>query len=380
MSQEILLTNAMLVTPNEVFRGTLHGKNGIIVDLDQNRRPCKHGIDLEGNYLLPGLVELHTDHFENHVVPRPGVRWPALAAILSHDSAVVTSGITTVFDALAIGDLNENSSRMRNLEEMVKAVRKAQQENFLRADHFLHLRCEVAYPQVLRIFEKLVDDPLVKLVSLMDHTPGQRQFTSLQKMFQYYQGKYGFSEEQMRRLVIEREANQKHYAQKHREAISNLSKYRGVPLASHDDTTAEHVAQAATEGVVLCEFPTTLEAALAARRFGLHILMGAPNLILGGSHSGNASAREFGKQGLLDILSSDYVPSSLLTGAFLLHQELDIPLPAAIATVTHIPAQTVNLLDRGALEVGKRADLIWVRWSPPMPIVRHVWKAGKQIF
>ncbi len=380
MKPEILFTNAMLVTPNEVFHGTLHAKDGIIVELEQTRRPFEHGIDLEGNYLLPGLVELHTDHFENHVVPRPGVRWPSLAAILSHDSAVVTSGITTVFDALAIGDLNENSSRTRDLEEMVKAVGNAQQKSFLRADHFVHLRCEVAYPHVLEIFETLVEDPLVKLVSLMDHTPGQRQFTSLKKMYQYYQGKYGFSDEQMMQLAIEREDNQKRYAQKHRKEIVRISKERNLPLASHDDTTAEHVAQAASEGVVLCEFPTTLEAALAARRFGLHILMGAPNLILGGSHSGNASAREFGKRGLLDILSSDYVPSSLLAGAFLLHQELNLPLAGAIASVTSTPAQIANLVDRGALEVGKRADLVCVKWNPPLPIVRHVWKDGKQIF
>ncbi len=380
MKQEILLTNAMLVTPNDVFRGTLHVKNGIIVELEHTQRPFEHGIDLEGNYLLPGLVELHTDHLENHVVPRPGVRWPSLAAILSHDSAVVTSGITTVFDALAIGDLNENSCRMRDLEEMVRAVGNAQRKSFLRVDHFLHLRCEMAYPHVLDIFETLVDDPLVKLVSLMDHTPGQRQFTSLQRMYQYYQGKYGLSNEQMMQLVIEREANQKHYAQRHRKEIVRISKERDLPLASHDDTTSEHVAQAASEGVVLCEFPTTLEAALAARRFGLNILMGAPNLILGGSHSGNASAREFGERGLLDILSSDYVPSSLLAGAFFLHQELDFPLPGAIASVTYTPAQIANLLDRGALEVGKRADLVCVKWNPPLPIVRHVWKDGKQIF
>jgi alpha-D-ribose 1-methylphosphonate 5-triphosphate diphosphatase len=380
MKQELLLTNAMLVTPREVFRGTLHVKSGIIFDLEHTQRPYGQGIDLEGNYLLPGLVELHTDHLENHIAPRPGVRWPSLAAVLSHDSAVVTSGITTVFDALAIGDWKENRCRMRDLEEMTQAVANAQRKNILRADHFLHLRCEVAYPRVLEIFEKLVEEPLVKLVSLMDHTPGQRQFTSLKKMYQYYQGKYGLSEEQIMQLVVERENNQRQYAQKHRKEIVHITKELGLPLASHDDTTDEHVMQAASEGVILCEFPTTLEAALAARRFGLNILMGAPNLVLGGSHSGNASAMEFGKRGLLDILSSDYVPSSLLAGAFLLHQELDLSLPGAIASVTYTPAQIVHLHDRGALEVGKRADLVCVKWNPPLPIVTHVWKDGKQIF
>lgn len=380
MTKELIFTNATIVTPKEVLHGTLHEKDGLIAGIDSTGSLLRNRIDLEGDYLLPGLIELHTDHLENHVAPRPGVRWPSLAAILSHDAAIVSAGITTVFDALAIGDLVETSSRLRDLQDMVQAVEIVQGKGLLRAEHLMHLRCEVGYPHTLEIFEGLFQNSLVKLVSLMDHTPGQRQFTSLKKMSLYYQGKYGLTDEEMNHLILTRQDYQKKFASCHRREILKRCKEHRLPVASHDDTTSDHVAEAASEGIVLSEFPTTLEAANAARLFGLRILLGAPNLILGSSHSGNVSARELGKRGLLDILSSDYIPSSLLHGAFLLHQELGFSLPDAIATVTLHPSQIAHLPDRGSLDVGKQADLIRVKWDPPLPIIKSVWRKGHLIF
>lgn len=380
MKGELIITNAKIVTAQEVIQGTLYAKDGFIAGIDSNGSQLSSRIDLEGDYLIPGLIELHTDHFENHMRPRPGVRWPPFAAILSHDAAIVSAGITTVFDALAIGDLVDDSPRLRDLQDMIKAVEIVQGKGFLRAEHLVHLRCEVGYPHALEIFEKLVRNPLVKLVSLMDHTPGQRQFTSLEKMAHYYQGKYGLTDEGMNQLILTRQENQRQFASRNRREIVLRCKENQLPLASHDDTTVDHVAEAASEGIVLCEFPTTLEAAKMARLFGLNILLGAPNLILGGSHSGNVSAKELGKRRLLDILSSDYVPASLLHGAFLLHHDIGFPLTAAIATITLNPARISNLHDRGAIEIGKRADLIWVKWEPPLPIVKRVWKKGQSVF
>ncbi len=380
MKREVVFTNAMIVTPREIFRGTLHVKEGIIANIDLTLSHLSNTINLGGDYLIPGLVELHTDQLENHGQPRPGVRWPSLAAILSHDAAIVAAGITTVFDALAIGDLVEDSPRIRGLQEMVETVGLAQRKALLRAEHLIHLRCEIGYPYTLETFEALVQNPLVKLVSLMDHTPGQRQFTSLKKMSQYYQGKFSLSDEEMITLIRTRQDRQRQFASRYRKAIVKICQDRHLPIASHDDTTTEHVAEAASEGVIISEFPTTLEAAQAARHFGLGILLGAPNLILGGSHSGNVSARELGKQRLLDILSSDYIPSSLIQGAFLLHQELGLPLPEAIATITLHPSRIINLGDRGALEIGKRADLVWVKWDSSMPIIQQVWREGQKIF
>ena len=380
MKREMVLTNAQIITRNELFGGTVRVMDGIITGIDQGKSMGLPSIDLEGDYLLPGLVELHTDNLEKHFVPRPGVRWPSMAAMLSHDASIVAAGITTVFDALAIGDSLENSTRLRDLQEMVEAIEGAQEKGILRADHLLHLRCEIGYPQVLSLFESFVNNPLVKFTSLMDHTPGQRQFTRIEKLYQYYQGKYGFTEAEMEKLVQQRLENQVKYARKHRVALLEVCRRLGLPVASHDDTTADHVMEAASEGIVVSEFPTTIEAAQTARRLGLNILVGAPNLVLGGSHSGNVSALELARLHLVDVFSSDYVPGSLLQGVFLIHQQLEMPLPEAVAKITINPAQIASLADRGAIQLGNRADLIRVKLDRTIPVIRNVWRSGQIVF
>jgi len=380
MKGEMVLTNAQIITRNELFRGTLRVMDGIITGIDRGKSMGLPSVDLEGDYLLPGLVELHTDNLEKHFVPRPGVRWPSMAAMLSHDASIVAAGITTVFDALAIGDSLENGTRLRDLQEMVETIEAAQEKGILRANHLLHLRCEIGYPQVLDLFESFVNDPLVKFTSLMDHTPGQRQFTRIEKLYQYYQGKYGLTEAEMEKLVQQRLENQVKYAQKHRVAILEVCRRLGLPVASHDDTTADHVIEAASEGIVVSEFPTTIEAAQTARRLGMNILAGGPNLVLGGSHSGNVSALELARLHLVDVFSSDYVPGSLIQGVFLIHQQLEMPLPEAVAKITINPAQIASLADRGAIQLGKRADLIRVKLDRSIPVIWNVWRSGQIVF
>jgi alpha-D-ribose 1-methylphosphonate 5-triphosphate diphosphatase len=380
MKKEILFTNGKIVTPEEVFPGTLRALDGFIRDIDPGKSVLPRAVDLEGDYLIAGLIELHTDALERHFVPRPGVRWPETAAVLSHDAAILAAGITTVFDALALGDTKENSERILELDSMAGSVRAARARGLLRVDHFLHLRCEVCYPDVVSLFRSFEGDPLVKMVSLMDHTPGQRQFTRLEKFLQYYQGKFSLSDGEAEELIRRRKENQKKYSRAHRETIVGLCRERGLPLASHDDTTLQHVEEAASEGVVISEFPTTLEAARAAREAGLVILMGAPNMVLGRSHSGNVSALELARAGLLDILSSDYVPGSLLHGAFLLHTTIGWGLPGAMNLITRNPARVAGLEDRGELAFGKRADLVQVREHEGIPVIRGVWRNGEKIF
>lgn len=380
MKPELILTNGKIITPEMIFRGSIQVIDGLIHAIDSGKSLVKGALDLDGRYILPGLIELHTDHLEHHFSPRPGVRWPPIAATLSHDAAVTAAGITTVFDALAIGDTVENSQRLSDLQVMIEAIKTAQEKNLLRAEHYLHLRCEIGYPHVLELFEPLVRDDQVKLVSLMDHTPGQRQFTRIEKLFEYYQGKHGFTEKEMEKLVAERQENQKSFASRHRRALISICEELEIPVASHDDTTVEHIMEAVAEGVVLCEFPTTIEAAKAANVYGLKILMGAPNLVLGGSHSGNVSALELAKAGCVDILSSDYVPTSLLHGVFLLHQKLGLPLPHVVAMVTSHPAELVNLKDRGEIKIEKRADLVQIHMEEGLPVVMGVWRRGQQIF
>jgi alpha-D-ribose 1-methylphosphonate 5-triphosphate diphosphatase len=372
------LTNARLVLADRVVSGALVASEGIIEELGAGVGAA--GEDIGGDYLIPGLVELHTDHLESHYAPRPGVRWAPAAAVQAHDAQIAASGITTVFDALRIGLDEDAKLGADDMRSLAAAIADAQAHSRLRAEHHVHLRCEVSAHDALGAFEKFTGMDDVLLVSLMDHTPGQRQFVSFDKYREYYQGKTGMSDAAFAALVDRRLEQAGRYSAAHRGAISAFCRKHHIVLASHDDATVEHVDEAIRNGVAIAEFPTTVDAARAAREAGLSLLMGAPNLVRGGSHSGNVSALDLARLGLLDILSSDYVPLSLLQAAFALPERLpDISLSQAIALVTRNPARAVGLTDRGELAEGKRADLVRVSFDDGVPVVRAVWHQGRRV-
>lgn len=312
---ETVLTNARIVLAGEVMTGSVLIRDGRIVDIGS---ATSGGDDLDGDYLIPGLVELHTDHLEGHYAPRPRVRWNPLAAVQAHDAQVAASGITTVFDALRVGIDEQSNLNPSEMTVLADAIRSASAAGRLRADHYIHLRCEVSAPDCLEGFRRLQDDPLVRLASLMDHAPGQRQFASLDAYKVYYQGKLKMSDEALAAFSERRNSQSETYAAPHRLAIAQYCREHGIVLASHDDATVAHVDEAITQGIHVAEFPTTVEAARASHEAGMSVLMGAPNVVRGSSHSGNVSARSLAEAGLLDILSSDYIPFSLVQAAFAL--------------------------------------------------------------
>lgn len=387
MLNEQILTHAKVVTAERVFSGTVVLRDGLISEIDDNISQLPQAQNLNGDYLLPGLVELHTDNLEKHLSPRPGVDWPSASAVMSHDAQIIAAGITTVFDALSIGDVNPKGKRMQQLPGMVEAIAKANAADMTRAEHRLHLRCEVCHPDTLSVFRDLVEQPLVQLVSVMDHSPGQRQFALESKYREYYMGKYHLSSEQMDAFIVEQVANSKTYSDRYRRAIVDICLARGLSVASHDDATLAHVEESAAYGMSIAEFPTTLEAAQGCRRLGMSVLMGAPNIVRGGSHSGNIAAATLAEEGLLDILSSDYYPASLLQAAFTLGAQLDAAddstgagLARAVTTVSLAPARSAGLQDRGEIRVGLRADLIHARAVGTLPIIQQVWRQAKRVF
>lgn len=381
-SHELILSNARIVTEQEVFSGSLLVRDGVIQAMEQGSSQLPQAIDCRGAYLIPGLVELHTDNLEKHFSPRPGVIWPARAAVLGHDAQLVSAGVTTVFDAIAVGDVIAGSTRLEHLSAMVAAIEAADAAGMLRAEHYLHLRCEVSHGGALEMFESLVDNPLLRLVSIMDHSPGQRQFVSLDKYREYYMGKHGFSREQMDEFIVNRQADSREFSDAYRREIARICQERGIALASHDDATLAHVLESAGYGMRIAEFPTTLEAARASHQHGLHVMMGAPNVVRGGSHSGNIAAAELAREGVLDILSSDYYPGSLLDAAFKLARADDnaYDLPRSVALVSANPASSAGLHDRGSIAPGKRADLLLVEERDGHPLIHSVWRAGERVF
>ena len=376
------LTNCRIVTADTVPTGSLLVCAGRIADLAPGAATaCPGSIDCEGDFIVPGLIELHTDHLEAHFKPRPKVLWPVESAVLAHDAQIAASGITTVLDALRVGsNAGDDVAIGRNMRRLAEAIGGARAEGMLRADHLLHLRCELACEDTVADTEAFLDDPSLRLISLMDHTPGQRQFTKLEKFREYYGGKTGMSAAELERYIGQCQVAHDALAAPNRRRIVALARERRIPLASHDDTTPEHVAEAAEDGVTIAEFPTTVKAAKLSRGLGMHVLMGAPNLVLGGSHSGNVSAQLLAEAGLLDILSSDYVPLSLLHAAFTLPARVpEIALPTAIRLVTLNPARATGLADRGEIAAGKRADLVRVRMVQGLPVVRAVWREGERV-
>ena len=379
MQQEQVMTRARLVLPGEVVTGTVVLRGGRIVDLDRAPSTLASAIDLDGDYLLPGLVELHTDNLERHAMPRPKVRFPMWGAVQAHDAEVACAGITTVFDAIGVGDPYHQGFRAQNQGELLPVLDALESAGVLRADHRIHARCELPAANTRALFEPFAHHRRLGLVSLMDHTPGQRQWADLDHARVYYTGKKGWSDAQFDHEVRLAPARQRDHTGPNRDWFAAYARATGTALASHDDTTAAHVDEAHHLGAVISEFPTTLEAARRARARGLLTLAGAPNVLRGASHAGNVAAVTLVREGVLDALSSDYLPSSLLAAAWQLADEGLLDLPAAVRLVTQQPAHAVGLTDRGALACGLRADLVRVRTVAGHPVVREVWNAGRRV-
>lgn len=371
--------NVQLVLEDRVVVGSLKIEDGHISRLEIDREVDATTPE-SGDYLLPGLVELHTDHLETHYAPRPGVRWNAVAAVQAHDAQVAASGITTVFDALRLGMDYGARITSKDMRILADGIAEAQSSGRLRADHFIHLRCEVSTEDVAPGFALFSDEPLVRIASLMDHTPGQRQFVSLQKYRDFHQNKAGMNDAEFETFMKDRMDLASVWSAKNRTMIAEQCHAAGIVLASHDDATVAHVDEAIGHKVHIAEFPTTVEAADAARQAGMKVLMGAPNVVRGGSHSGNVSAQTLAEAGSLDVLSSDYIPFSLLYSAFMLSERVDhVALADAIRMVSKTPAQAAGLHDRGTLAEGKRADLVHVSYQDAVPFVRGVWREGQRV-
>ena len=380
-NKPLVFSNARLVLADRVIEGGwIAAEDGMIVDFGADPAPAG-AEDMAADFIIPGLIELHTDHLEAHYMPRPKVYWDPVAAVVSYDAQLASCGITTVLDSLRVWREEGVDEVGGEAALLATAIATARDADMLRVGHFLHLRCEVPMPDVVAEATALIGWPEVRLVSLMDHTPGQRQFRDQEKLRTYYRGKAGgLTDAQLDVLFDQRRASATRNAAGNYRDLVALARAHGRRLASHDDTTLAHVEQSVADRVAIAEFPTTLEAAHALHAAGISVLMGAPNLVRGSSHSGNVGTAELARAGLLDVMSSDYMPASLLMAAFHLPRAVPaIELPQAVRTVTAAPAAAVGLDDRGEIAPGKRADLVRVRVSRDVPVVRSVWRSGQRV-
>lgn len=377
---ETILANATLVLPESTLRGQIRLVDGKIAEISEGTSVPMGALDCNGDLVMPGLIELHTDNLERHIEPRPKVDWPHAAAIIAHDAELASVGITTVFDALRVGSVisGGKASYGEYARALANEILDLRAQGALRISHFLHLRAEVCSETLIEELAKFGPDDRVGIVSLMDHTPGERQFRDLSKLWDYMGKKRGMTTAEFDEHVAQMREIRDRLGDRHEAGAVAAARRYGATLASHDDTTADQVMVSAGHGAHFAEFPTTVEAAGACQAHGIKVMMGAPNLVRGGSHSGNVAARDLAEADLLDIVSSDYVPSSLLSSALMLG-DLWGDVARGVATVTAAPADAVGLTDRGHLVPGARADVIRVARVGGAGAVRGVWAQGARV-
>ena len=378
MTDETILTNARLVLPDGVLLGTVLLRGGLIAEVSPGRSAAPGAEDLGGDHLIPGVVDVHTDNLERQVLPRSMARWPSASAFLAHDSQVAVAGVTTVLDALCLGDLGFDESRLQTARDGARDLLALTEAGALKSDHRLHLRCELPATDMLPMLADYHAHPMLRMVSLMDHTPGVGQYADPDR-YRAMRVKGGASPAAVDRRIAELTAQRAEWAEPNRRALLSLFEGRNVPLATHDDWDAEVVARNAADGIGISEFPVNPAAARAARAHGMAIIAGAPNLVRGGSHSGNVSAADLAREGLVDIIASDYVPPAMIEAAWRLADATGMDLSAAVATVTSNPARALGLDDRGRIAAGLRADLVRLREFGGTPVVQAVWRGGARI-
>lgn len=376
--RETILTNARLALGDTLCHGTLVLRGGTIAEVAEGRSHVPAAHDLEGDLLVPGLIDLHTDNLERQVQPRINARWPSRSALLAHDAQCAAAGITTVFDALCVGDLGFDAGRGQTFRDGVADLDALGPTGLLRSEHFLHLRCEMPAANVLDLLDHVIDHPRVRLASLMDHSPGVGQYADIER-FRLLRRKEGMSEAAIDAKIAALQAQRGELRDANRRTLLARLVPRGIALASHDDRDEAEVAENVADGIRISEFPVTCAAAAAAKARGMDVIAGAPNIVRGGSHSGNVAVADLIAAGTVDALASDYVPASLLEAAFRGAASGLIELAPAIALVSEAPARLVGLSDRGRIAPDLRADLVRVRPFDDLPAVREVWRTGERV-
>ncbi|WP_198368946.1 alpha-D-ribose 1-methylphosphonate 5-triphosphate diphosphatase [Roseomonas rosulenta] len=379
MTAETILTNAILVLPDATLQGTLLIRDGRIAEISPGRSYAPGARDLEGDHLIPGVVDVHTDNLERQVQPRQNARWPSRSAMIAHDAQCAAAGVTTVLDALCLGDLGFDQGRGQTFLDGVADLDALAHTGALRSEHFLHLRCELPAPDMVPALDPVADHPLVRMVSLMDHSPGVGQYRDIPRYVAMRVRQTQMTEAQVQDRIAFLLDQRERLRGKQRAWLLDRIRHRALPLASHDDDTPEEVRANLADGITISEFPVTLDAAQAANDAGVEVIAGAPNIVRGGSHSGNVAAADLVRAGAADAFASDYVPASMVEAAWRTAEETGISLSAAVAMITDRPARMAQLADRGRLEAGMRADLVQVRPLQGHPVVRRVWREGRRV-
>lgn len=376
MSKPLYISNARIVTPSEVINsGSLIIEDGRIAVMNPESvsSQCQEH-NVNGAYLIPGLIDLHGDAIEKMIEPRPGVLFPLEYSLRAMDRQLMSTGITTVYHALSFAG---EELGVRNIELACEILRKIQNlKEVLSLDTRVHCRYEVTRFESLPLLQKLIEAGCVDQLSLMDHTPGQGQFKSDESYETYLVKAYKNSPQDAKRMIAEKKSRRDE-ADHHMRELAEVCQTSKVILASHDDDSAERVDLMRSLGVRISEFPLDLDTAKKAREEGLYTVFGSPNVVRGKSQSQGMRAQDAIEAGLADCLCSDYKHAAMLSAVFILFEKGILSLPEAVKLVSANPAKAINEPDLGSIETGKIANLVAVEWDHSFPTVRGVWINGE---
>lgn len=368
------INHARVVTPERVIEdASIVLEEGRISGISHTPEHSGETLDAAGRYVLPGLVDLHSDAIEKQLEPRPGIELPEALAFIEMDRYFASSGITTGFHAISF--MKHRNRSLERGQRLCEVISRFRSEGVVR--HELHLRCELPEESSLEVIEALLRSRTAKIVSIMDHTPGQGQFRDLEWFRRYWKDDVGMDEGRISAAISEAENDEYSLAFDRVERIARAAKQNGATLASHDDDTVEKVEMLAEQDVSISEFPVTTAAARRAKELGLTVSMGAPNALRGTSSGGNLSAIEAIEAGLVDALCSDYHPPSMLHAAFKLARESVLKLSAAVGLVTSGPARAAELPGRGEIREGAASDLLLVGEQLGLPVITHTILDGR---
>lgn len=373
------LTHATLVLPDRVLHDSaMLIADGQIAAIEPASAPADADvIDLRGHTVMPGLIDVHCDAIEKEAEPRANVLFPLDFAVAQVDRRNAAAGITTPYHALSFASNQFGVRNNDTASTLVRTVAAYRQHSLV--DNRIHCRYEVTDAAAVPVLEMLMAEGVVDLLSVMDHSPGQGQFKTLDAYLAYMMGNHGMSREEAADAAAKKGAALDGAAERVNRLVAKAHEL-GIPTASHDDDSPQRIAAMQALGVRMSEFPINVETAQAATAHALPTILGAPNVLRGKSQSGSMRAIDAIHAGVGKILCSDYQPSTLIAAAFAAARLAELPLNEALALVSANPADACLLNDRGRLAPGKRADVIAVANVAGQPLVTHTWSAGRMVF